>query len=232
VSARDAAGRRVPCDRDPGPARTGTVIEVEIATQIRQLDEGGHPYGGRQDAGEDDAGLVMRAVGRAKGGDESALHFLYLRYREDVRRYVDSIVRDHHDTEDVTQSVFLKLASMIHGYEPRGVPFAAWLIRVARNAAVDCLRARRMIPFEEVRVTDNGRDQAMLEQRESLKKALDRLPDDQREVVILRYVAGLQPRDIAEVLRKSHSAVHGLQHRGRRAMKAALEEMDTKPLTA
>jgi RNA polymerase sigma-70 factor (ECF subfamily) len=76
-----------------------------------------------------------------------------------VRRYVDSIVRDHHDTEDVTQSVFLRLASMVHTYQPRDVPFAAWLTRVARNAAVDCLRARRVIAVEEVRVTDNGRDQ-------------------------------------------------------------------------
>jgi len=213
-------------------APTGTVSEVEIATQIRQLGEDGRRWGGRQGDGEDDGDLVMRAVARAKGGDESALCFLYLRYREDVRRYVDSIVRDHHDTEDVTQSVFLKLASMIHAYQPRGVPFAAWLIRVARNAAVDCLRARRVVPCAEVRVTDYGRDQAMFEQRESLRKALARLPEEQREVVILRYVAGLQPRDIAEVLHKSYSSVHGLQHRGRRAMRAALEEMDTKPLTA
>lgn len=232
MSPRDAAGGRAPFEHDPEAAPAGTVTEVEIATQIRQLGVGRRRFGGRHEAGEDDTALVMRAVARAKGGDESALHFLYLRFREDVRGYVGSIVRDHHDTEDVTQSVFLKLASMIHGYQPRGVPFAAWLTRVARNAAVDCLRGRRVIPVEEVRVTDNGRDQAMLEQRESLKKALERLPDDQREVVILRYVAGLQPRDIAEVLKKSHSSVHGLQHRGRRAMKAALEEMDTKPLTA
>jgi RNA polymerase sigma-70 factor, ECF subfamily len=214
-------------------SRRDAVIEVEIATQIRRLDGGSRQFrGGRQDAGEDDAALVMRAVARAKGGDESALRFLYLRYREDVRRYVSSIVRDHHDTEDVTQSVFLKLASKVDRYEPRGVPFSAWLRRVARNAAVDCLRARRAIPCDEVRVTDNGRDQAMLEQRESLRKALDRLPDDQRKVVILRYVAGLRPPDVAHVLRKSHSSVDALQHRGRRTMKAALEEMDTRPLTA
>ena len=67
--------------------------------------------------------LVDRAVVRVKEGDTSGLDFLYVRYGEDVRRYVESIVRDHHEAEDVTQSVFLKLMFVIKGYEPRGVPF-------------------------------------------------------------------------------------------------------------
>lgn len=176
-------------------------------------------------------GLVMLAVARAKEGESSALRFLYTRYYEDVRRYVRSILRDHHEAEDVTQGVFLKLISVVHGYEPRGVPFGAWLMRVARNAAVDNLRAKRTLPTENVRLSDDARDQAAFEHREVLKDALARLPHEQREVVVLRYVAGLAPREIAEMLHKTHSSVHGLQHRGRRALKAALEEVGSKPVT-
>ena len=181
---------------------------------------------------QDDMELVSLAVARAKEGDGSALHFLYVRYGEDVRRYVKSILRDHHEAEDVTQGVFLKLMSAIHSYEPRAVPFAAWLLRVARNAAVDNLRARRAVPSGDIRLGEDPRGQIAFEHRETLKEALARLPHEQREVVVLRYVAGLPPREIAALLHKSHSSVHGLQHRGRRALKAALEDLGTTPLTA
>jgi RNA polymerase sigma-70 factor (ECF subfamily) len=186
----------------------------------------------RHDPPQDDTELVTLAVARVKEGDRTALRFLYLRYGEDVRRYVNSIVRNYHDAEDVTQSVFLKLMSVIQAYQPRAVPFAAWLLRVARNAALDSLRAKRALPSDDIRIVDEGQDYAALEQRESLKRALARLPHEQREVLVLRYVAGLPPREIADLLHKTHSSIHGLQHRGRRALKAALEEMEATPVTA
>jgi RNA polymerase sigma-70 factor, ECF subfamily len=179
-----------------------------------------------------DTELVVRAVSRVKEGDNSALHFLYVRYGEDVRRYVQSIVGDPHEAEDVTQSVFLKLMSVIKRYEPRGVPFAGWLLRVARNAALDNLRAKRALPCDEIRVKDDGRDQIALERREALKAALGSLPHEQREVLVLRYVAGLPPREIANLLHKTASSVHGLQHRGRSALRAALSDLDAAPRTA
>jgi DNA-directed RNA polymerase specialized sigma24 family protein len=77
-----------------------------------------------------DTELVALAIARTKEGERSALHFLYVRYSEDVHRYVKSIVRDHHEAEDITQSLFVKLMSAIQGYEPRNVPLAAWLRRV------------------------------------------------------------------------------------------------------
>ena len=203
-----------------------------MTRQIRQSEKRvprGHDQVEAATGGSD---LVDRAVARVKEGDTSGLHFLYVRYGEDVRRYVDSIVRDHHEAEDVTQSVFLKLMSAIKGYEPRGVPFAAWLLRVARNAAVDSLRAKRALPSGDIWIKDEGRDQIAFERRESLKAALALLPHEQREVLVLRYVSGLPPREIARVLQKTQSSVHGLQHRGRRALRAALEELDAAPLTA
>jgi RNA polymerase sigma-70 factor, ECF subfamily len=200
--------------------------------EIRQMRDSRPQGRDRADGARGGGEIVERAVARVKEGDTSGLHFLYVRYGEDVRRYVDSIVRDPHEAEDVTQSVFLKLMSAIKGYEPRGVPFAAWLLRVARNAAVDSLRAKRALPSGDVWIKDDGRDQVALERRESLKAALARLPYEQREVLVLRYVTGLPPREIANLLQKTQSSVNGLQHRGRRALKAALEELDAAPLTA
>lgn len=185
---------------------------------------------GREDL--DDPNLVTQAVARAKEGDMSALHFLYVRFADDVCGYVRSIVRDSHDAEDITQDVFAKLMTAIQKYEARQVPFAAWILRVARNVALDHLRARRQIPFEEVRTDDDGHEQIGVERSQCLRDALRRLPEDQREVLVLRHLAGLSPGEIARRLGKTEGSIHGLHHRGRGALQAALREMEAAPVIA
>jgi RNA polymerase sigma-70 factor (ECF subfamily) len=202
-----------------------TPLDPNINAIDRAIREG-------HDVASADTELVALAVARTKEGDSSALHFLYVRYREEIHRYVTSIVRDYHEAEDITQSLFVKLMSAIQGYEPRNVPLAAWLRRVARNAALDSLRARRVLPSDEIRINDEGRNEIAFERCQSLKEALAQLPHDQREVLVLRYIAGLPPREIADLLNKTESSIHGLHHRGRRALKAALEELGAAPLTA
>jgi RNA polymerase sigma-70 factor (ECF subfamily) len=161
-----------------------------------------------------------------------ALHFLYVRFADDVCGYVQSIVRDSHEAEDITQNVFAKLTTAIQRYEPRDVPFAAWILRVSRNLALDHLRARRQIPFEEVRTDDEGHDQLGFDRSQSLRDALRRLPDEQREVLVLRHLVGLSPGEIAERLGKTEGSIHGLHHRGRGALQAALREMEAAPVIA
>src|SRR6201997_1227154 len=90
------------------------------------------------------------AVARAKEGDEEALRFLYITYSQNIYGYVRSIVRDDYEAEDVTQHVFAKLMTTLVKYDDRGVPFFAWLIRMARNVAIDHLRANRLTPTETV----------------------------------------------------------------------------------
>jgi RNA polymerase sigma-70 factor (ECF subfamily) len=182
--------------------------------------------------GDERDGMLGSAIARAKQGDTNALHFLYVRYADDVYGFVNSIVRDHHEAEDITQNLFAKLMRIIGKYEQREVPFSAWILRVARNAALDHMRARRQIPFEEVRTTDEGHEQVGFERFQSLRTALDRLPRDQREVLILRHIAGLTPPEIADVLGKTESSIHGLHHRGRGALQAALRELEAAPVTA
>jgi RNA polymerase sigma-70 factor (ECF subfamily) len=176
--------------------------------------------------------LLHRAIARAKEGDVSAVHFLYVRYADDVRRYVQSIVHDPHDAEDICQNVFAKLMNAIRKYEQRDVPFSAWILRVGRNSALDHIRARRLIPCEEVRTSDEGHEQVGFDRSQSLRQALERLPEEQREVLVLRHIAGLSPGEIAERLDKSEGSIHGLHHRGRGALRAALVELEAAPVIA
>lgn len=181
---------------------------------------------------EVDSRLVQDAVSHAKAGDPEGLHFLYLRYAPDVQRYVNSVVHDHHEAEDITQGVFAKLITTIDKYEQREVPFTAWILRVARNAALDHVRAKRAIPTEDVRLADSGQAQISVDRSRALREALEDLPDDQREVLILRHIVGLSPVEIATTLDRTESSVHGLHHRGRRSLKASLAELGASPVVA
>jgi RNA polymerase sigma-70 factor, ECF subfamily len=176
-------------------------------------------------------GTVARAVVRAKQGDQEALRYLYVRYADNVYGYVNSIVQDDHEAEDVTQHVFAKLMVVLPKYEQREVPFFAWILRVARNVALDHVRQRRPIPSDDVCTGDEDLDGGRHEQILTLKEALAELPDEQREVLVLRHVAGLSPGEIAERLGKTESSVHGLHHRGRGALQTTLAALDAAPTT-
>jgi DNA-directed RNA polymerase specialized sigma24 family protein len=113
--------------------------------------------------------LLSRAIARAKQGDPSAFHFLYVRYADDVFGCAQSIVRNRHDAEDITYTVFVKLIALLGKYEEREVSFAAWILQVTRNAALDHVRSRRQTPFEQVRTSDEGHDQTGFERFSTLK---------------------------------------------------------------
>ena len=177
------------------------------------------------------ARATRRAVARAKQGDREALRYLYSRYADNVYSYVSSIVRDHYEAEDVTQQVFAKLTDSLARYEERGAPFLSWLVRLARNAAIDQLRARRAIPVADPIESEAADDGEEADRRETLRSALDTLPDDQREIIVLRHLGGLAPAEIATRLGRSESAVNGLHHRGRRALRAELIRLGAAPVT-
>jgi RNA polymerase sigma-70 factor (ECF subfamily) len=176
--------------------------------------------------------VIAEAIARAKAGDQEAVRFLYMRYADNVYGYVRSIVKDHHEAEDVTQHVFAKLMTVIGKYEPQAVPFSAWILRVARNAAVDHLRTRRATPAEEVFGSDERSDDAAIDRSYSVREALAALPDEQRKVVVLRHVVGLTPTEIATCMGRTESSIHGLHHRGRRALQAEFTNRESAPSTA
>jgi RNA polymerase sigma-70 factor, ECF subfamily len=188
--------------------------------------------GGANDGEEAMTRLVSRAVKRAQAGDRDALAFLYARYADNLHGYVRSIVHDHHEAEDVTQQVFAKLIQVIGKYEEREVPFFAWMLRVARNVAVDHLRRQVPVPVEEIRPTGSRLAHSLgREQLTDLKDALATLPSAQREVLILRHFAGLSPTEIAMRTGKTEGSIHGLHHRGRRALTAELASRGSAPAT-
>jgi RNA polymerase sigma-70 factor (ECF subfamily) len=168
---------------------------------------------------ERDREQVARMVVAAQEGDRDAWCWLYRRFRPSVLAAVRRVVQDPHEAEDVTQQAFAKLPRAIGRYQPRaGVPFAAWLLQLARNQAIDHLRRRRET------LPDDALDDAPCEAPvpSTLRIAIDALPRDQRDVIVLRHLVGLSPGEIAAHLGRSESSVHGLHHRGRVALRAEL----------
>ncbi|HUA45335.1 MAG TPA: sigma-70 family RNA polymerase sigma factor [Solirubrobacteraceae bacterium] len=172
---------------------------------------------------------ITQAVLRAQAGDGDAVRVLYLRYKDNVYGYVLSFVRDHHEAEDITQHVFLKLVSVIHKYRAREVPFTSWLLRVARNVALDHMRQRRALPCDEVYDIGHESDQSADDLRRGLEQALGSLPEDQRKVIVLRQLVGLTPGEIAARMGRTEASIHGLHHRARRAVQRELMAIDCGP---
>jgi RNA polymerase sigma-70 factor (ECF subfamily) len=155
---------------------------------------------------------VSRAIARAKQGDREALRFLYVQYADNVYGYIASIVKDDHEAEDITQLVFAKLMTVLPKYQERQVPFTSWLLRLAHNAALDHLRRRLPTPVDEVR---------------SPEERVDRGPSEDLHVV----GQGLTPGEIADRLGRTENSVHGLHHRGRRAVQQELRRLECGPVT-
>jgi RNA polymerase sigma-70 factor (ECF subfamily) len=215
TTLRTERGLRCAADHlESGPARSGFRRRASLDRSI------------------DSDPLIPRAVSRAKLGDRDALRYLYLRFSDHVYSYVRTIVRDDHEAEDVTQHVFAKLIRVVGKYEQRGTPFSGWILRLAHNVAIDHVRVRRPVPAEEIFGEGERGDDNALERSRCLRDALDTLPEEQREVVVLRHVIGLSPSEIAERLGRTESSIHGLHHRGRRALREELIRMEAAPLTA
>jgi RNA polymerase sigma-70 factor, ECF subfamily len=212
-----------------GATRDGRAIRME-ANRLERVASGGGPR--RQwsrDNPESDNELFAVAVVRAREGDPDAQRLLYLRYADDVHSFVCTIVSDTHAAEDITQTVFARLPIRLRRYEPRASPFGAWLVSVARNASIDYMRTRRAVPTEQVLDPGIADEDVSRDRLQSLREALAFLPEDQREVVMLRFVAGLSPVEVSERLGRSEQSVNALQHRGRRRLREGLSRRDAAP---
>ena len=175
---------------------------------------------------------VQRLVRAAQHGDREAMQALYVRYASGVQAYVSRIV-PRQDAEDVTQQVFAKLLTEIARYRPGSAPFSAWILRVARNAAIDHLRRNRHVACDDLDSRAGlADDDAAREAATSLRVALRDLTPGQRDVLLLRHLVGLSPVEIAERLGRSVRSVHCLHHRGSSAARIALGDLGAAPATS
>jgi RNA polymerase sigma-70 factor (ECF subfamily) len=162
-------------------------------------------------------------LARAARTDPDAFGQLYQRHRLSVYRYLRT--RAVHDDEaaDLTAVTFERAFGAIGRYRPSGGGFLAWLLRIARNAAIDA--GRRTIPITisdppPVRSADTPEAIAIARvEREALVAAVRRLPDVQREAIVLRYSAGLTAREIGDILGKSEGATQKLISRALTAIR-------------
>ncbi len=167
-------------------------------------------------------------VHRVQQGDREAFAQLYESHFDKIYRYVVLRIGNKAEAEDITQQVFLKALQSISSFKWKGIPFSAWLFRIAHNLVVDYLRKGKKpatIPFNESLVSSDNNPQLVTERRldiEQLISATKRLTKAQREVISLRFAGELSITEVAKVMGKSEGAVKALQHSAIVALRKAL----------
>lgn len=173
-----------------------------------------------------DTGEAERALVEAAQRDRRRFAALYQAHFERVYAYVVRRVRDRDLAEDLTADVFHQALAHLHRYQWRGAPFAAWLYRIAANEIADrgkrAAREQRA-QFEVDSVPSDGGD---VEARALLFRLVDRLPEEQRRVVQLRFAEQRPIREIARQLGRSEGAIKQLQFRGLQTLRRLLGEND------
>ena len=160
-------------------------------------------------------------IDRASKGDGDAFGVLYVRYLDPIYRYVYFRVGDSADAEDITEQVFLKAWEALPNYQQRGFALKSWLYRIANNMVIDHHRKRKAQSLSEF--PEEGVPHAtyapladqmiQAETISSLADAIGRLPDEQQQVIILRFIEGLRHSEVADVMGKSEGACRALQYR-------------------
>jgi RNA polymerase sigma-70 factor (ECF subfamily) len=178
---------------------------------------------------EDEIGSLVE---RARNGDGAAFGALYDVYGKSLFRFFRFRVSSPQIAEDLTQLVFLKMIEQLPRYESRGIPFAAWVFRIARNAWIDHTRtAHESVDLDAIAESPADGDgpeelaAAALDSAE-IRKAIGLLPHDQREVIEYRFLAGLTPTETAAKMDRSVGSVRVIQHRALAALRRLLPAED------
>jgi RNA polymerase sigma-70 factor, ECF subfamily len=178
-----------------------------------------------------DPGTAGDVIRRAQNGDLVALRELYLAHHEQIYRFIWSRVHDPAHAEDLTGEVFLRMVANLSNYQDRSLPFRAWLYGIARNLVIDDYRKSRIrqyVPLESVAgdAVEGKSPEELTEQVLAftrVKNALSKMAPDQREVIELRFLAGLSLNEVAASVNKTVAAVKSLQHRGLTVLRNNLE---------
>jgi RNA polymerase sigma-70 factor (ECF subfamily) len=166
---------------------------------------------------------VPQLVEKAKRGDKDAFAELYRLHHARIFRMARLHLGDLGDgAEDAVAETFLRAWAALPRYRVTGAPFVAWLFGIARHVVLDeVARGRRVMPSEEL--PERTRSWTV-DDRLTLAQAIDRLPAAQRQVVELKYLAGMRNEEVASALGKSKGAVNAMQWRALGTLREILEE--------
>ena len=179
-----------------------------------------------------EAQAERRLVDAAKAGDEAALSELYQSYFPRLYRYILARTGNTYDAEDLTEEVFMRVLEAIKRFQHREAPFSAWLFRIAHNAVISQRRKEsargRSSPLTDGLPIDSAGPEELVESRVAVSevmKAAQNLPDAQRQVISLRFAAGLTVAETARAMGKGEGNVKVIQHKAI----AKLREMMGQP---
>lgn len=176
----------------------------------------------------DDTPLVLRAIQR----DQDAFGELYDRHVVRVYRHIYYMVGNAAEAEDLTAQTFLRAWEAIERYQVRGAPFVSWLLRIAHNLGVSYLRSKREssqlhdgLVDDKLRRDPEWSFQQTAEE-EMVREAILHLREEQRQVIILRFIEDLEYPEVAEIIGKSVAAIRVIQHRALNALRKQMKLMD------
>lgn len=171
---------------------------------------------------------VRILVERAAAGNVEAFGELYSIHLDRIYRYVFYQVHNRETAEDLTEEVFIKAWRKIGKYRWEGHPFSAWLYRIAHNHVVDYFRTnRRHEPLDVDIPADGDQPEREMEQKQiqqMLSRALAALPQQQKQIIVLKFIEGSSNRTIEQVMGKSQGAIRVMQMRALAALRRRLKE--------
>ena len=161
------------------------------------------------------------AVQKAVAGDADAFSYIYERNVTRIYNYIFYRIGSEADAEDLTARVFHRAFGRIDKYQEKGVPFTAWLYRIAHNLTANWYRdtqRRKEISLEEhVDIPHHGdlpeREMERTQEKEMLLKAIRRLPPERQQLILLKYLEDLSNGDIALIMGRTEGAIKSLYHR-------------------
>lgn len=173
-----------------------------------------------------DQSKILRLVERAADGDFETFGELYSIHLDRIYRYVFYQVKDKMTAEDITEEVFIKAWKAIGSCKGRGQTFSPWLYRIAHNHVIDNLRSQRKDLSIERGTIDkvSGAELEMAGEleRQELLELIARLPENQRQVIILKFIEGLDNFESGQIMGKSQGAIRVLQMRALAALRRKL----------
>jgi RNA polymerase sigma-70 factor (ECF subfamily) len=177
-----------------------------------------------------------KELARMAADDQAAFGELYERHVRRIYNYISYRTGNHHDAEDLTARVFQRALRHVGNFEDKGVPFSAWLYRIAHNLVANWHRDRSrrpVVPLEDhVYVGEESHhpetEAIVEEERLMVLAAVRHLPPDRQQLLILKFVERLSNAEIGEIMGRTEGAIKSLYHRTLNALREDVGPIDTR----